>query len=243
MNKMRFALAGISHETNTFHGTPTKYESFEKSGMLLRGKEIEKLYDSPSTIGGFYNASKDYGFDLVPLLFATTGPLGTITSEAFEKLISEIVNLIEVNGPYDAVLMSLHGAAVSEEFEDMDGEITSRVRSKIGNDIPFGINLDMHANVSEKMIKNTDITTVYQTTPHLDADETGHKCAELIYRTVTKEIFPCQHIEKPPMTINIVNHNTNQEPMKSILSESRKLYLDEEVVSVSVAEGLSLIHI
>ena len=223
---MRFALAGISHETNTFHGTPTEYENFEKSGMLLRGKEIEKLYDSPSTIGGFYNASENFGFDLVPLLFATTGPLGTITSKAFEKLISEIIDLIETEGPFDAVLLNLHGAAVSEKFDDMDGEITKRVRSQIGPDIPFGINLDMHANVSEKMILNTDVTTVYQTTPHLDADETGYKCAELIYKTLTKEIVPYQHIETPPLTINIVNHNTNQEPMKSILAESRKLYKD-----------------
>ena len=236
---MRFALAGISHETNTFHGTPTEYENFEKSGMLLRGKEIEKLYDSPSTIGGFYNASEDFGFNLVPLLFATTGPLGTITSKAFEKLISEIIDLIEAEGPFDAVLLNLHGAAVSEKFDDMDGEITKRVRSQIGPDIPFGINLDMHANVSEKMILNTDVTTVYQTTPHLDADETGYKCAELIYKTLIKEIVPYQHIETPPMTINIVNHNTNQEPMKSILSESRKLYKDDDVLSVSVAEGYS----
>ena len=236
---MRFALAGISHETNTFHGTPTEYENFEKSGMLLRGKEIEKLYDSPSTIGGFYNASENFGFDLVPLLFATTGPLGTITSKAFEKLISEIIDLIEAEGPFDAVLLNLHGAAVSEKFDDMDGEITKRVRSQIGPDIPFGINLDMHANVSEKMILNTDVTTVYQTTPHLDADETGYKCAELIYKTLIKEIVPYQHIETPPMTINIVNHNTNQEPMKSILSESRKLYKDDDVLSVSVAEGYS----
>ena len=236
---MRFALAGISHETNTFHGTPTEYENFEKSGMLLRGKEIEKLYDSPSTIGGFYNASEDFGFNLVPLLFATTGPLGTITSKAFEKLISEIIDLIDTEGPFDAVLLNLHGAAVSEKFDDMDGEITKRVRSQIGPDIPFGINLDMHANVSEKMILNTDVTTVYQTTPHLDADETGYKCAELIYKTLIKEIVPYQHIETPPMTINIVNHNTNQEPMKSILSESRKLYKDDDVLSVSVAEGYS----
>tara|TARA_E500000178_G_scaffold23213_1_gene21512 strand:- start:131 stop:1612 length:1482 start_codon:yes stop_codon:yes gene_type:complete len=236
---VRFALAGISHETNTFHGTPTEYENFEKSGMLLRGKEIEKLYDSPSTIGGFYNASENFGFDLVPLLFATTGPLGTITSKAFEKLISEIIDLIETEGPFDAVLLNLHGAAVSEKFDDMDGEITKRVRSQIGPDIPFGINLDMHANVSEKMIINTDVTTVYQTTPHLDADETGYKCAELIYKTLTKEIVPYQHIETPPLTINIVNHNTNQEPMKSILSESRKLYKDDDVLSVSVAEGYS----
>ena len=234
---MRFALAGINHETNTFHSIPTEYENFEKSGMLLRGKEIEKLYDSPSTIGGFYKASQDFDFELIPLMFATTGPLGTITSETFEKLISEILEMIEEKGPFDAVLLNLHGAAVSEEFHDMDGEITRRVRDLIGSEVPFGINLDMHANVSEQMILNTDITNVYQTTPHLDADETGYKCAELVYKTVQKEIFPTQSIETPPMTINIVNHNTNQEPMKSILAESRKLYSDDEVLSVSVAEG------
>ena len=234
---MRFALAGISHETNTFHSIKTEYKNFEESGMILKEKEIEKLYESPSTIGGFFKASRDYGFDLVPLMFATTGPLGTITSETFEKLINEILDKMKNHGPFDGVLLDLHGAAVSEEFEDMDGEITRRVRNLIGSDIPFGINLDMHANVSKEMVKNTDITNIYQTTPHLDADETGYKCAELVYKTATMEIVPTQHVETPPMTINIINHNTNMEPMKSILSESRKLYSDSDVLSVSVAEG------
>ena len=234
---MRFALAGISHETNTFHSIKTEYKNFEESGMILKEKEIEKLYESPSTIGGFFQASRDYGFDLVPLMFATTGPLGTITSETFEKLIDEILDKMKNHGPFDGVLLDLHGAAVSEEFEDMDGEITRRVRNLIGSDIPFGINLDMHANVSKEMVKNTDITNIYQTTPHLDADETGYKCAELVYKTATMEIVPTQHVETPPMTINIINHNTNMEPMKSILSESRKLYSDSDVLSVSVAEG------
>ena len=89
--------------------------------MLFRS-EIEKLYDTPSTIGGFYNASRQFGFELVPLLFATTGPLGTITSDTFESLINEIIDLIKSSEPFDAVLMNLHGAAVSEKFEDMDGE-------------------------------------------------------------------------------------------------------------------------
>ena len=234
---MRFALAGISHETNTFHSIKTEYKNFEESGMILKEKEIEKLYESPSTIGGFFQASRDYGFDLVPLMFATTGPLGTITSETFEKLINEILDKMKNHGPFDGVLLDLHGAAVSEEFEDMDGEITRRVRNLIGSDIPFGINLDMHANVSKEMVKNTDITNIYQTTPHLDADVTGYKCAELVYKTATMEIVPTQHVETPPMTINIINHNTNMEPMKSILSESRKLYSDSDVLSVSVAEG------
>ena len=66
---MKFLLAGISHETNTFHSIPTEYENFEKSGMLLRGKEIEKLYDTPSTIGGYFSASQKFGFELIHLLF------------------------------------------------------------------------------------------------------------------------------------------------------------------------------
>ena len=233
---MRFALAGFNHETNTFHSIPTEYENFEKS-VMLRGEEINKLYETPSSVGGFYQASRDLDFEIVPLMFAQTGPLGTITSDAFERILGEILDLIENNGPFDAILLDLHGAAVSEEFHDMDGEITRRIRNLVGPEIPVGINLDMHANVSKKMVDNTDITTVYQTTPHLDADERGYHCAELIYKTVKKEITPVQSIETPPLIINIVNHNTNEEPMKSILQESKKLHSDNEVVSVSVAEG------
>lgn len=233
---MRFALAGISHETNTFHSIPTKYENFEKSGILV-GEDIKKIYESPSTIGGFYQASVDLDFEIVPLLVARTGPLGTIEADAFEKILGKILGLIKNNGPFDAILLDLHGAAVSEEFHDMDGEITSRIRNLVGPEIPVGIALDMHANVSKEMISNTDITTVYQTTPHLDADQRGYHCAELIYKTVKKEITPVQWIETPPLIINIVNHNTNEEPMKSILKESEKLYSDSDILSVSVAEG------
>ena len=233
---MRFALAGISHETNTFCSIPTNYESFKKSG-ILEGENIKKLYESPSTIGGFYQASKDLNFEIVPLMVAGTGPLGTITADAFEKILTQILELIKNEGPFDAILLDLHGAAVSEEFHDADAEITRRVRNLVGPEIPIGMALDMHANVSKEMVSNTDITTLYQTTPHLDADERGYECAKLTYRTAKKEITPVQRVETPPLIINIVNHNTNEEPMKSILQEAKKLYSDDEVLSVSVGEG------
>ena len=51
---MRFALAGFNHETNTFHSIPTEYENFEKS-VMLRGEEINKLYETPSSVGGGAN--------------------------------------------------------------------------------------------------------------------------------------------------------------------------------------------
>ena len=43
---MKFALLGISHETNTFSEVPASYEEFENSGRsgLLYGKDILDHY-------------------------------------------------------------------------------------------------------------------------------------------------------------------------------------------------------
>ena len=87
---MKIATFGISHETNTFSSIPATYEEFENYGIERRNGIFEKFGDSNYTIAGYIEASKDLNFDLVPLLFAQTGPIGTITSNAYKKLTNEI---------------------------------------------------------------------------------------------------------------------------------------------------------
>ena len=128
--------------------------------------------------------------------------------------------MLRDQGPWDAVLLPNHGAAVSEEFPDMDGEFTRAVREIVGPDVPVGITLDMHANVSKAVVANTDICVVWRTNPHLDPRPRGYKCAELIYRTVKGEIKPTQWIEMPPLIVNIVRQFTGEEPMKTIVADS-----------------------
>src|SRR5204863_228566 len=81
------------------------------------------------------------------------------------------------HGPWDGVLMPQHGAAVSEEYPDADGEIVRRVREIVGPDLPIGVSLDMHANVSQKVVEHSTVTTVYRTNPHLDARDRAAQCA------------------------------------------------------------------
>ena len=87
---MRLAILGISHETNTFSITPATYEEFEKSSghvsRILRGDEIADQYaTSEYTIAGYLQAAEELTFEPVLLMHARTGPIGTITKDAYDR--------------------------------------------------------------------------------------------------------------------------------------------------------------
>ena len=233
--KIRLALAGLYHETNTFSSVPADYNTFS----IFRGEEIEKEYgNSLTTNAGYLAISSSYdNIDVVPLIFAITGPIGTITKDAFDQIVGELIQYLEDQGPWDGILLSLHGAAVSEEYSDCDGEIAYRVRSLVGPDVPVGLSVDMHANISKKMVENTDVLTVYRTNPHLDAKERSQECADLIVKTINGQIEPVMWLETPPMVINIVKQYTGDEPMRSIMSNLLAVLEKPGVIHGSVAEG------
>jgi microcystin degradation protein MlrC len=147
----RVAALGLFHESNTFAPRPAGYRQFEESG-IHRGDELVAAFaGSRATMGGYLAATDLFSLEVVPLAFAQANPMGIITRDAFERLAEELIALLERNGPWDAVLLAQHGAAVAEHAEDADGEFVARVRSVVGPDVPIGLSLDLHANVSTRM--------------------------------------------------------------------------------------------
>ncbi|MDA1279887.1 MAG: M81 family metallopeptidase [Chloroflexi bacterium] len=234
---MRFAILGISHETNTFSKVPATYEQFEKAHLLRGQQMVDEYAESEYTIAGYLQAAEELGFEAVPLMYAQTGPIGTITKDAYDRISTEMLNMLRDQGPWEGVLICNHGAAVSEEFPDMDGEFTRAVREIVGPDVPVGITLDMHANISQATVANTNVCVVWRTCPHLDTRIRGRKCAELIYRTVKGEINPVQFIEMPPMLVNIVKQFTGQEPMKSLVDDCVEANERPGILDTSISEG------
>jgi len=234
---VRLATLGLSHETNTFARLPATYERFVEDG-ILRGQEIVRDYaESHATLAGYLEADQWPGVEVVPLLFAQTNPIGTITSDAFERIVGEMLDLLRDRGPWDGVLLALHGAAVSEEHPDADGEISARVRAVLGPGVPIGLSIDMHANISRKMVDNVTATNVYRTNPHLDPRPRARECAEIIVRTIRGEIHPVQALEMPPVAINIVKQFTGEEPMRSLVQDVDEVVGRPGMLSASVAEG------
>lgn len=234
---MRLAVLGFSHETNTFAPMRTDDQQFAVAG-ILRGDEIIRRHrGAHSTLAGFLEASDRLGFEAVPLLFAQTEPAGMITRDAFDHIVGEMLDLLRAHGPWDGVLLANHGAAVAEGYPDADGEIVQRLRALVGPEVPIGMALDLHGNVSQQMIANATAAVFYRTNPHLDAAPRAFECAELIVRTIKGEIHPVQALETPPLVINIVKQFTGDEPMRGLMADCDEVIRRHGMLSASVIEG------
>jgi microcystin degradation protein MlrC len=235
---MRVATLGLHHESNTFAPVAASLEQFLAAGPVEGDGLLAEYAESQATLAGFIEAANaDSGIELVPLVYFDLNPMGTITSEAFETLVGRMLTALADQGPWDAILIALHGAAVSEGHRDADGEILDRVRELVGDDVPIGVTFDMHANVSARMVERATVVNTYMTNPHLDARIRARESAELLFRAARGEITPVIALETPPLVVNILRQGTDDSPMRELIALAREEAARPGVLSVSVTEG------
>jgi len=234
---MRIAALGIFHETNTFQSVKTDYELFEEFEFLRGSEIVDRHAKSKFTLGGYIQAAEKFEFDLAPLLFAFAGPTGTVTKNAFDRISEEMIDLLKQNGPWDGVLLAQHGGGVTEEYPDMDGEVSRRVREVVGPDTPVVMTLDLHCNITESQVANTDAIVAFRTNPHLDAVDRAVEASEVLVKTIRREVRPVQHLVQVPMMINIVKQPTAFGPMKEIMDDVEEVLAKTGILSVTCGQG------
>ena len=94
----------------------------------------------------------------------------------------EEIDAVIANGA--GVYLELHGAMATEHFDDGEGELLSRVRATVGQDVPIVVSLDYHANISRQMVQMADGFAIYRTYPHSDQIETGRRAARLLQQVM-----------------------------------------------------------
>jgi microcystin degradation protein MlrC len=233
----RIGIAGFLHESNTFLATPTTYEHFERAS-LTKGVAVRSRWEgSHHELGGFFDGAAEFGFEPVPLMATYAVPSGTITAGAFDRILRELVIELEAALPLDGVLLALHGATVSENYPDADGEVLRRFRQLLGQDVPLIVTLDLHANISRAMAENCDAIVAYRSNPHLDQRQRGREAAGLMARTLRGEIRPVQALETPPLIINISRQYTSEAPARSLYEDVECVASWDGIVSASAAMG------
>ena len=180
----RIAIAGFQHETNTFALGSTPPQAFHIADSwppLLRSSAV--LTGTRGTtlpVAGFVAAAAPQA-ELVPLLWASAEPGGRVTQEAFDALATDIVDGLVRAGPVDAVYLDLHGAMVTEGCDDGEGLLLQRLRDRIGPDVPIAVSLDLHANLTARMVELASCLTIYRTYPHLDMAQTGARAFHALW--------------------------------------------------------------
>ena len=183
--------AEFSHESNTFSVRKTGIAAFVERGYFVGEDAVRARGDANTPLAGFRDVGAAKGWRMIHAISATAQPAGPVTAEAFDRLASEIVEVARRHrDELDGILLGLHGAMVTEASEDGEGELLERVRAVVGPELPIGITLDPHANVTRRMCALAQVIVSYKTYPHVDMRERGRQAAEVLGRAIAGEIRP-----------------------------------------------------
>lgn len=240
---MRIGIIGLLHESNTFLASPTTIESF-KQVTLATGSNIPSLFEeSHHEIGGFFAGLKQLSdsieepIEIVPIFVGRALPSGTISSECWQELQQTLFRELGQAGALDGLLLAPHGATVSEEIFDADGDWMQKIREVVGPDMPIVATCDPHANLSPQMVEACDALLAYRTNPHLDQKQRGMQAAELLVCTIQGEINPCMEAIFPPMAISIDRQMTEEWPLSELCAAADRQLTEPDVLSNSILLG------
>lgn len=235
--KKRVAILGIYHESNTFSQVSTTWSDFADRHIFYGSEIIARYKHAHHEIGGFIAGMASADIDLIPIFFADIIPGGRIDKLTYEQLKHELFKALESVLPVDAIYVVAHGAAVSEEIRDVDGDWLKALREKVGPKIPILGSLDPHANVSFDMQEATDGLISYTTNPHLDQKTTGLKVAELLKKLLYDQVQIKQELIQFPASISIEQQETDVNPCRALYREVQELLNRDEIIAHSIILG------
>ncbi len=233
---MRIAVGCIGHETNTFSPVLTTIDNFKK-GSYHRGDEIISAFRGTRTItGGFLDVAEQLNLQPVPLLWAFATPSGMVEHAAYQTLKTEFLTLLQNAGELDGVLLDLHGAMVTEELEDAEGDLIQAVRETVG-ETWIVTTLDLHANITEKMAHYTDVIIGFDTYPHIDCYERGFEAGQLLFGMNRGNVQPTMAYRQLPLLTAPPAQCTMKSPMTEVINALHALETERGVVTATLSMG------
>ncbi len=215
------------------------YEEFVKAdawpGLTLGDDLCAVMNNKNLPMAGFMAAAANRGHRVLPILWCSAEPSSYVTQDAFERISDMICSGLSNQPQVDAVYLDIHGAMVTEVFDDGEGELLSRVRETIGPDTPLVASLDFHANVTQRMVELADGLTVFRTYPHVDMALTGGRAFDLLDLLHQHERI-YKSFKKIPFLIPCPAQCTKFEPCRSIYSRLPELQRGD-VWSIDFAAG------
>ena len=229
----RFLIARLNHETNTFSPVPTPIEAFAPT----YGAEAFRANKGMRTaMAAFIALAEAEGAELITPVSAMANPSGRVHAAAYDELTRRVVEAVP---GCDAILLDLHGAMVAENSDDGEGDLLERVRAAAPG-VPIGVALDLHGNVTEKMVRNADVMVGFKTYPHIDMYETGEHAGRLLlemwrgdaqYEVIWKAL---------PLMSHTLRSTTLNGPMKAACEQAKVMEAQQGIPAVTVFGGFSL---
>ncbi len=225
------AIGSIFIECNHFGGVPADIQRFRRSELFY---DAEVLDRTAGTVGGMLGVLRDRAVTIRPLLVASACPSGPVTAECYRQLKAELLDRLRAALPVSGVLLALHGSAAVEDTGDLEGDLLEAVRALVGDKVPVVATLDLHAHVTEPMVRFADALVAWETYPHKDAFTTGERGARALLDILDGTLRPAMVMAKVPVLVSgVLGHTEGQGPFADVMRLAKSFEQQDGVYSTS----------
>jgi len=235
----RVAVLGFHLESNAF--APVSEERHFRSLCYGVGEEISRearkdVSALPAEIPAFYREMDALGpWTPVPIIVTACEPGGPVDERFFQATLAAMRERMQAAGKLDAVYISNHGGMTATDGPDPDGELYAMVRSAVGRKTPVVATVDLHANISERMVANVDALVSYRTNPHMDQAERAVDAARLLKKFLSgrKSVRAFVRLPLTPASVTLL---TREGPYADAIKYGQTR-LGNGVLDVSIVGG------
>ncbi len=227
---MKIAIASILQESNTFSPVSTRYEDFDP----VFGRAVLRRHEGKLTeMGGFLDVLRAERAEVRPVCAAWAITANRLVRADFERLGDAFERNLR-RAKADGLLLAMHGAQTAEGEDDVEGHLLERARRVLGPDAPVVVTLDLHANITRRMVRLATAIVGYHTYPHVDMYETGQKAARLLLRVLRGESRPAMALRKLPLIIQAEKSQTSSGPMRKLIAQAERWEQSGAAEAISV---------
>ena len=230
----RIGVLQVWQESNHFNPVVTTVADFE-SFRVGYGQEGLERFSQGEEVGGFVDGLRAFWAPAEPVgvFMAEAWPCGPVSTDAATWLLDRLTEALEGAGRFDGLLCAMHGAMVSQDSIDLDGDLLQLVRRRVGPEIPIVATIDLHAYLTAAMLKASDAIVAYHTSPHIDRFETGRRAARVL-EAILGGATPVAQVKRLPMITTGEKTVTNGPALAPVFAKLRELEQQPQVLSASV---------
>ncbi len=232
--KYKIAVGSFSHESNPLTPLTTNENDFH----VLRGREIYGNLDFYGPVEGIISTLAKYkDYEVEPTVFAKALPFGEVEKSFYLKMKDELLEKIKNIENLAAVALALHGSMRVKGIGDGEGDLLQDLRTILPKNVPIICSLDMHATITDLMMKNADAFVGFKTAPHIDTVETGERVARLTKCALENDLKIEMDYQRAPMFAPVDQFETEVEPAATLIANLRQEEKLSDILSASYFLG------
>ena len=231
-------LASLFHETHCFVDDRTGLDQFR----IRHGDQILQRAGDGSGVDGFLEVAAAEGWRVIPAADYAATPSGIVEHSVFEAFWDEVQAALipAIAQGLDGIFLALHGAMVTTEEPDVEGELLRRIRGAKGAEsLPIFGAFDLHANLTPAMCALADGLVCYRECPHTDARETSVRAAGLLARSLREGRRPHMRYRQVPLILAPTGTGTADLPMRALEAAAREAEADPAILAMNVVGGFA----